>query len=710
MNNRNAWLVALVAMGAALGAHFAKTDYSFWIQLAAVGIAVVGLLLLRHTVLAVAIAVTSAITFFSVDNFWGVVVSGAAALWLLVTMLPTMDLAWRTKVGFVASTFALCFVSLWPTLHSVSNGRLPLPAYVRDRIKFGIVKGLDLQGGARLVYVVEVDEAIRDKRDHIADEMRHDLAVAYQFHSGDGILKLETLTKLAEKVTVSTPAGDTALIRISFKDAGDLNGKIDERFIKKFSGELARLNSADTAVASFKIKAEVETQIRDRAVNQAKDTVNRRVDELGLREASVTVRDENVIVEVPGQEKKAFEDIKDLIRKTARLEFKMVDVETDFFEKAPKDDNERITINVVNVPAGPGKTVQRHYATIRKRDDETMTQCRERFKKWVQTLNVPDDHQVSFEANTGYDEETNVTSEHGWDAWYLYSRSDVTGQDINDATVAPPDSNNQYSVSLSFTPGGGDRFEEVTGANVGRRFAIVLDDVIQSMPVIRTKIAGGHASITMGAGDPVKQLEDAKKLELVLRAGALPAPITLDTETQIGPTLGEDAISKGVIGAIGGSLLVLLFMLVYYRKSGIVADVAVLFNLMIQMAILASFSATMTLPGIAGLALTIGMAVDANVLINERIREELRAGRSARAAVEAGYDKAFASIVDGHVTVFISGLILSQYGTGPVKGFAITLIVGIIASLFTGVFCTRLVFDYWVRGAKVKELSVGIKV
>jgi preprotein translocase subunit SecD len=710
VNNRNAWLVALVAMGAALGAHFAKTDYSFWIQLAAVGIAVVGLLLLRHTVLAVAIAVTSAITFFSVDNFWGVVVSGAAALWLLVTMLPTMDLAWRTKVGFVASTFALCFVSLWPTLHSVSNGRLPLPAYVRDRIKFGIVKGLDLQGGARLVYVVEVDEAIRDKRDHIADEMRHDLAVAYQFHSGDGILKLETLTKLAEKVTVSTPAGDTALIRISFKDAGDLNGKIDERFIKKFSGELARLNSADTAVASFKIKAEVETQIRDRAVNQAKDTVNRRVDELGLREASVTVRDENVIVEVPGQEKKAFEDIKDLIRKTARLEFKMVDVETDFFEKAPKDDNERITINVVNVPAGPGKTVQRHYATIRKRDDETMTQCRERFKKWVQTLNVPDDHQVSFEANTGYDEETNVTSEHGWDAWYLYSRSDVTGQDINDATVAPPDSNNQYSVSLSFTPGGGDRFEEVTGANVGRRFAIVLDDVIQSMPVIRTKIAGGHASITMGAGDPVKQLEDAKKLELVLRAGALPAPITLDTETQIGPTLGEDAISKGVIGAIGGSLLVLLFMLVYYRKSGIVADVAVLFNLMIQMAILASFSATMTLPGIAGLALTIGMAVDANVLINERIREELRAGRSARAAVEAGYDKAFASIVDGHVTVFISGLILSQYGTGPVKGFAITLIVGIIASLFTGVFCTRLVFDYWVRGAKVKELSVGIKV
>jgi preprotein translocase subunit SecD len=148
-------------------------------------------------------------------------------------------------------------------------------------------------------------------------------------------------------------------------------------------------------------------------------------------------------------------------------------------------------------------------------------------------------------------------------------------------------------------------------------------------------------------------------------------------------------------------------MFMYYRKSGLVADAAVLFNLLIQLAILASFSGTLTLPGIAGLALTIGVAVDANVLINERIREELRAGRSIRAAVEAGYDKAFSAIIDGHVTMFITGLILAQYGTGPVKGFAVMMIIGIIASLFTGVFCTRLVFDWWVRGAKVKRLSVG---
>ncbi len=193
----------------------------------------------------------------------------------------------------------------------------------------------------------------------------------------------------------------------------------------------------------------------------------------------------------------------------------------------------------------------------------------------------------------------------------------------------------------------------------------------------------------------------------MLRSGALPAPISESNQSLIGPTLGEDAIKNGALGTLAGMGLVLAFMILYYRKSGVVADCAVLFNLLLQLTILASFSGTLTLPGIAGLALTVGIDVDANVLINERIREELRAGRSVRAAVEAGYDKAFSAILDGHVTMFISGLILAQYGTGPVKGFAVMLVIGIISSLFTSVFCTRLVFDWWVRGAKVKRLSVG---
>ena len=426
---------------------------------------------------------------------------------------------------------------------------------------------------------------------------------------------------------------------------------------------------------------------------------------------------------MPGKNRAEFDRVKDTVRQTARLEFKMVDDQgaATFFNipQAQMDavEKEGISIYSEQAPNGPGKSVERaYYARITRRSDdkgnfvEKQVDCLNRFKAWAATLPVPDDHQIGFEAVTETDPDTTETKEVGWRTFYLFARAEVTGDYITDAMVAQ-DTNSGgmggYYVAVTFSPVGADRFEEITGANVQKRFAIILDDVINSAPVIKAKIAGGHASITLGAGDPETQLANARKLELVLRSGALPAPITPSSDTIIGASLGDDAIHQGVKGALMGTGLVLVFMMLYYRKSGVVADLAVLFNLLLQLAILATFSATMTLPGIAGLALTIGMSVDANVLINERIREELRGGRTVRAAVDTGYEKAFSSILDGHVTVFISGLILAQYGSGPVKGFAVTLIVGIICSLFTGVFCTRLVFDWWVRGAKVKRLSVG---
>lgn len=670
----------------------------------------------RNALLTIFAAIAGGAAAYHFDNFWAVIVAVAGGLWALAAFLPTMDAGWRLRLGFVWAVATFAVVAVWPTVSRMSHGKVPVPGYIDRNVHFGVVKGLDLQGGMRLVYTVEVEEAIRDKRDHFADDMRHDLAVAYAFQTGDGLMSRDAQTKLEEKLHVSTPVADSAQLRIKFKDAGDIAGKIDERFRNKFTREMVQQASADPTELIFKIKAEEETKVRERAVAQAKDTINRRVDELGLREASVTVRDEDIIIEVPGQDQKAFEDIKEIIRKTARLEFKMVDDETDFFAKVKDSElpeGEGISIWQENAPAGPKKTVQTHYARMIKRENETMAECKERFKAWVATLGVPDDHQVGYERALDTDEETLAQTEMGWRTLYLFARADVTGDYITDANVPAPDTSNggsQYYVALSFSPTGADRFEEVTGANVGRRFAIILDEVIDSAPRIQTKIAGGRATITMGGGDARTQLENAKKLELVLRSGALPAPIVPSNETLIGPTLGQDAIGNGVKGAAIGSLFVLLFMVVYYRASGLVADIAVLFNFVIQLAVLASFSATMTLPGIAGLALTLGVAVDANVLINERIREELRAGRSVRAAVEAGYDKSFTAILDGHITVLISGLILAQYGTGPVKGFAITLIVGIIASLFTGVFCTRIVFDWWARGLKVKQLSVGIKV
>ena len=662
----------------------------------------------RNTLILAVVAGISAYLFFQADNFWGLVVASLVVVWALIGALPVMDGAWRTKVGFVAAVFLGSIVVLLPTFDDMSGGRFKCPKYVRDRITFGIVKGLDLQGGLRLVYTVEVEEAIRDKRDKFADEMRHELAVAFKLHEGDGLLKREELQKLEEKVHVSAP--ETAILKIKFKDPADVK-VVDDRFKKKFNGELAQVLGGAGEVV-FKIRQEVETQIRDKAVAQAKETVNRRVDELGLKETSVATRDEDIIIEVPGKDNADFERVKEIVRKTARLEFKMLDDDADFFGKIPDTDvpaAENIEIRFENAPAGPGKSVKNNFARINKRENETMLQALERLKKWTATLPVPDDHIIGYEKIEDPDEETGKFVEKGWRTFYLYQRAEVTGEYITDAARAVNTQSGmpEVYVSITFSPAGADRFEEVTGANIQRRFAIILDDVINSAPVIKSKIGGGRASITMGAGDPDTQLKNAEKLEMVLRSGALPAPITPSNESLIGPTLGADAIKKGAIGAVGGASLVLLFMIFYYRGSGFVADTAVLFNLLIQLAILATLSGTLTLPGIAGLALTIGMAVDANVLINERIREELRAGRTIRAAVEAGYEKAFSAIVDGHVTIFISGLILSQYGTGPVKGFAYTLIIGIIASLFTGVFCTRLVFDYWVRGSKAKRLSVG---
>jgi preprotein translocase subunit SecD len=677
----------------------------------------------RNALIVMTLAAGSASLFFHFDNFWGLVACALTFCWAGFGLVPAMDGSWRLKVGFVLAVFLGAIVALWPTLHNMSGGKVPLPEYLRDRISFAIAPGLDLRGGMRLVYTVEVDEAIRDKRDHFADEMRQELATSFGLHSGEGRVTRDELSKLDEKVHVAQP--ETAIIRLNFKDPAD-KSKVDDRFGRKFLGELSQSPGPAEGQITFKIRAEVESQIRDGAVAQAKDTILRRVDELGLREAAVTTRDEDIIVEVPGTDEKSFQEIKDTIRRTARLEFKMLDdgnSEKVLGPPALKADDlpegEGIAQYQEMAPdgldaSGHKKSVKGYSARMScqppKYPNETMSECLGRFKAWAKTLNVPDDHAIGFEAVTEPVEGTEPLQfkQVGWRTVYMFGRAELTGDYITDASVNQDQQNfGQYQVLLSFSPAGADRFEEVTGANVNRRFAIILDEIVDSAPVIRTKIGGGRASITMGAGDPEKQLHDANQLVRVLKSGALPAPITPSNESLIGPSLGRDAIHEAVKGVVYGVSAVLLFMFIYYRKSGIVADLAVLFNLFLQLAVLASFSATMTLPGVAGLALTIGMSIDANVLINERIREELRAGKSVRAAVDAGYDRAWPSIIDGHMTVFISGLILAQYGSGPVKGFAVTLIVGILCSLFTGVFCTRLVFDWWVRGARVKRLSVG---
>ena len=264
-----------------------------------------------------------------------------------------------------------------------------------------------------------------------------------------------------------------------------------------------------------------------------------------------------------------------------------------------------------------------------------------------------------------------------------------------------PSSIGKFEVSLTLNDEGARIFSRVTGANIKKRLAIVLDNRVFLAPEIQVKIRDGRSRIT-----GLNTMEEAQDLAIVLRAGALPAPVRIIEERTVGPSLGMDSIMKGSQSAIYGLLVVALFMVIYYRVGGMLADMALILNVILIMAVMAYFNATLTLPGIAGIILTIGMAVDANVLIFERMREELKRGKTIRASIEQGYGNAFSAILDANVTTFIAGVVLYTFGTGPIKGFALTLMIGIVASMFTAIVVTRVVFDYAVSNWSIKELKI----
>jgi preprotein translocase subunit SecD len=279
----------------------------------------------------------------------------------------------------------------------------------------------------------------------------------------------------------------------------------------------------------------------------------------------------------------------------------------------------------------------------------------------------------------------------------------LTGENLTNAEASRDTNSNKVQVNFMFDSQGARDLEELTSKNVNKRMAIVLDDNVVMAPTIQEKIGGGSGRITMGRSNDLQQ---AQMLSLALKAGALPAPVTPGEIRQVDASLGADLIKKGALAVALGLALVVLFMAIYYRVSGLVADVALVLNAGLILAGLAAFGGTLTLPGIAGFVLTLGIAVDANVLINERVREELRMGKSARAAVDQGYDRAFWTIFDAHVTTLIAGVILFSTGTGPVRGFATSLIIGIIASLFTSIVVTRLITTWLVHGRNAESVSV----
>ena len=447
-------------------------------------------------------------------------------------------------------------------------------------------------------------------------------------------------------------------VTIQFQNA-DLKAQI-QKLLDDFPAfsEVESAGSANTIV--WDLRETESKRIKDSAINQALETIRNRIDQFGVAEPLVQRQGlKQIVVQLPGirDPKRA----KDLIKETALLEFKMLDEENqmkmDLPARIPKD-----------------------------REAEVVKQAESK---------LPEGSQILFERGVERD-----TGREYRIPYLVKKRVMLTGDVLSDARVSIGQFNDPY-VSITFDGKGGREFERITSENVKKRMAIVLDNTIYSAPVIQERIGGGRAQIT-----GTFTTQEANDLAIVLRAGALPAPLKIIQDLTVGPSLGKDSIEKGVQATLIAGVMVMGFMVVYYRLSGVVADFALILNLICLMGALSALSATLTLPGIAGIVLTIGMGVDSNVLIFERIREELRSGKGVRLAVDGGYDKALLTIVDSHVTTLITGVALFLFGTGPIKGFAVTLCLGIAINLFTALVGTKVIFDIINQRHKVEQLSI----
>ena len=460
----------------------------------------------------------------------------------------------------------------------------------------------------------------------------------------------------------------------------------------------------------LEVKTEgMEQQEAQDAVAQAQEVIRNRVDQFGVAEPTIQRQGDNrIIIELPGVQD--VQRAKDLVGQTALLEFQLLE---------PSEDRTRLIQRIDQVLAPEEEEEEEEDLLLSSTAEsaplssmlnfagEDLTVSGRDLQRVKNLLNTPEAQEL-IPADVEFIFSSKPAGAEGNEFYFLYlvgKKPEMTGHMIQDAFVSigqVVEYLGQPIVNFSTTDEGVRLFSRITGSHIGERMAIVLDESVYSAPVIQSKISEGRGIIT-GSGTQ----EEAKDLAIVLRAGALPAEVEIIEDRTVGPSLGRDSIEQGKTAAIYSMVLIAIFMILYYRATGLIADFALLLNMLFIMAVLAGFHATLTLPGIAGIILTIGMAVDANVLIFERIREELRSGKTIRAAIDSGYGHALSAIIDANVTTFLVGIVLYQFGTGPIRGFALTLCIGIISSLFTAFFVTRTIFDLITRKSEQSTLSIG---
>ncbi|MCX6138596.1 MAG: protein translocase subunit SecD [Ignavibacteriales bacterium] len=612
----------------------------------------------------------------------------------------------RGKIILILAVFALAIYFLYPTYQAYTiEKKLKLMAgsdsltYVQTNeqtIRIARAKrikvGLDLQGGMRVVLEVNVLRMLEEMAKNKDDQF----------------------TSIIADIAKEAQTSDDLLINIFRRhfDAKDIR-------LSRYYGTLRETNNEITK----KLGDE-----SDKAVDRAMEIVRNRVDQYGVSEPSIQKQGgRRIIVELPGVSKE--EEVRKLLQGTALLEFKLMkDPEIiyktmDAIDKFLASQGYTDTAHVAKADTNAKRQPQNALAALQKTDSSKTAmndanKSPEQIRKEHPFLYlVRPNPQGSGEAYVAENDKifvdrilkrADIQKLLPADMQFYYmskpafvdkgvkyfgliglkSTPELTGNVVVNARATIDPNFNQPIVTMEMNGEGARDWARITGANVNKRMAIVLDNSVFSAPVIRGKITGGRSQI-----EGMANIEEARLLEIVLKAGALPAPVDIIEQRSVGPSLGEDSISAGINSFTIALIVTALFMIVYYRTGGMVANIALLLNVLLIFAVLAAFGGTLTLPGIAAIVLTIGMAVDANVLIFERIREESATGKTLRATIDAGYSKAFSAIFDSNITTFFSGVVLFQFGTGPVQGFALTLMMGVTANLFTAITVTRVIFN-----------------
>lgn len=567
------------------------------------------------------------------------------------------------KSGFIYRLVLFLFLAVL-SLGVVAPSVFNLNPEGKFPFKSKINLGLDLQGGLYMILGIDFVKVYRDEVISYGKKLESALV--------DAGIKAEIGD--LNKADNDDPKLTVVLLEPAKKEEAKAK-------LKEYFRDALRLTGESSTSLEVGLTKLIKTQIQDQAVTKSIEVIRNRIDEFGVTEPEIVSQGQDrIVVQLPGV--KDIDRAKELIGRTAKLEFKIV--------------NDQISAETVR-------------SWVERAKEKGIVYGKGgRFSEYLMKINdflkaeMPKNHELVFEKKVN--KFTNDIEE--MNPYLVEVVAQVTGEDLQDATIQIDPEKNQPYVALTFKSSGAKRFELLTEHNVGKRLAVILDGNVHTAPNINERIGGGRASISLGAAGYDEALKQGKDIALVLRAGALPVQLDFEEQRIVGPSLGVDSIKQTKVASLISCLVLFLICIVYYRVSGAIAVVTLIFNGVFLFAALVAFGATLTLPGIAGIALTIGMAVDGNIIIYERIREEIKNGSSVRHAVDSGFETAFWTILDANITTAMAGICLLNFGTGPIRGFAVTLLIGLAITVYTAYFVSKLLFEIYMKKTNSQSISI----